>query len=222
MQGELIAAESELEGLKQIYTANNVRVRSLQARVAELHSQLDKLGGKQQIASDATSESSGSLYPSIRQLPLLGVSYADLYRRTQVQEAVFEALTQEYELAKVNEAKELPSVKVLDRANLPERKSFPPRLAIMFLGTFFCFACAVVAVLARARWEEIDSQAAGKVFAQEVFQTVNSRMPWATPNGSRVQAAMHNAWLRLRRRQASAETLAEEHTVEERSSSFPK
>lgn len=224
LQGALIAAGSELEGLKQIYTENNVRVRSLQARIAELHSQLDKLGGKQQIASDATSDTDGALYPSIRKLPLLGVSYADLYRRTQVQEAVFEALTQEYELAKVNEAKELPSVKVLDEANLPERKSFPPRLAIMFLGTFFCFTVATVVVLARLRWEETDSGAEGKIFAQEVFQTVNSHMPWTTPNGSRFQAAMHSAWIRLRRHDDSEKSTSgeQEKAAEERSSSFPK
>ena len=53
--------------------------------------------------------------PSIRELPALGVGYADLYRNTKVQEAIFQTLTQEYELAKVwRKAKETPSVKVLD------------------------------------------------------------------------------------------------------------
>src|SRR5439155_21388463 len=140
VEGQLIAAQSELQGLKQIYAENNVRVRSLRARIAELQSQLQQLGGKQEIVADATSSQGRDLYPSIRKLPLLGVPYADLYRGTKVQEAVFESLTQEYELAKVAEAKEIPSVKVLDPANVPERKSFPPRLAIMFLGTFLCFA----------------------------------------------------------------------------------
>ena len=46
LQGQLIAAESELQGLRQIYTDNNVRVRSLQARVDDLHKALDKIGGK--------------------------------------------------------------------------------------------------------------------------------------------------------------------------------
>jgi capsule polysaccharide export protein KpsE/RkpR len=41
LQGELIAAESELKGLQQIYAQNNVRVRSVEARVAELRSQLN-------------------------------------------------------------------------------------------------------------------------------------------------------------------------------------
>jgi len=36
LQGQLIAAQAELSGLQQIYTNNNVRVRSVQARVDEL------------------------------------------------------------------------------------------------------------------------------------------------------------------------------------------
>ena len=43
-------------------------------------------------------------------------------------------LTQQYEFAKVQEAKETPSVKVLDAANIPEKKSYPPRLVIDAAG----------------------------------------------------------------------------------------
>src|SRR5207302_7098983 len=139
------ADESELAGLRQIYSDNNVRVRSVRARIAELKHQLEKIGGK----GEGSDEQQTSLYPSIRKLPLLGVPYADLYRRTRVQEAVFETLTQEYELAKVAEAKEIPSVRVLDAADVPEHKSFPPRLAIIFLGTFVCCAGDKLFVLAK-------------------------------------------------------------------------
>ncbi len=45
LQGQMIAAQSELQGLEQIYTDKNVRVRALSARVGELKRQLDKLGG---------------------------------------------------------------------------------------------------------------------------------------------------------------------------------
>ena len=100
-----IAAQSELEGLKQIYTDNNVRVRSVQARINELKRQLEKIGGKGENDSVPVGQQTDSLYPSIRKLPLLGVEFADLYRRTRVQEAVFESLTKEYELAKVQEVK---------------------------------------------------------------------------------------------------------------------
>ena len=209
LMGQLIAAESELKGLEQIYTPNNVRVRSVQARIAELRKQLGKMGGKEGTETNSAATGGDSMYPSIRKLPLLGVTYADLYRRTRIQEAVYEALTQEYELAKVQEAKETPSVKVLDAARIPESRSFPPRRRIVFLCTFLALAGAAVFVLGKAGWEKVDAQDPGKLFAKEVFQTVNARMPWAEPNGSRVQAASHKVWERLVR-QKDAPQAAEE------------
>jgi len=206
LQGQLIAAESELKGLQEIYTQNNVRVRSVQARVEELRRQLQKMGGTTEAQAGDSRDSSDTMYPSIRKLPILGVKYADFYRRTKIQEVVYETLTQEYELAKVQEAKETPSVKVLDAARIPERKSFPPRLLIMYLCTFLALSGATVLVLGRARWSEVDARDPGKVFAQEVFQTVNAQMPWATPNGSRVQAMSHKVWARLVRQKDSPET----------------
>jgi len=201
LQGEKIAAESELKGLEQIYMPNNVRVRAAQARISELQHQLEKLGGKGTGAADQTAASSDSLYPSIRELPILGVTWADLYQRTRIQEAVYEALTQQFELAKVQEAKETPSVKVLDGASVPERKSFPPRTFIVCLVAFSFLGAAVVGLFLRTQWEEADAKDPGKLFAQEVFQSVNQHMPWATPNGSRLHAVTHKAWERMVRRQ---------------------
>jgi uncharacterized protein involved in exopolysaccharide biosynthesis len=204
LQGQMIAAQAELKGLEQIYQPNNVRVRSVHARVAELQRQLEKLGGETPGSADAPAGDEKSLYPSIRELPILGVTYFDLYRRTKIQEAVYEALTKEYEMAKVQEAKETPSVKVLDSANVPEKISFPPRILTMMLCTFFAFIGGMVWVSGRARWNRVDADDPAKLLAQEVFQVMNSRMPWATPNGSRVQAMTHQAWLRLVRRNGSA------------------
>jgi hypothetical protein len=155
-------------------------------------------------------ETTDAAYPTIRRLPLLGVAYADLYRRMQIQEAVYETLTQQFELAKVQEAKETPSVKVLDAASLPERKSFPPRTLLALLGGLLACGAAAAVIVARASWEQKDSNDPGKVFAEEVLQTVQARMPWAEPNGSRVQAATHKVWTRLVRRRAA-----------EKSSQFP-
>ncbi len=174
LQGELIAAQSQLEGLRQIYTDDNVRVRSVRARIAELRRQLEKLGGKGESATTVSDQPGDSLYPSIRKLPLLGVRYADLYRRTKVQEAVFETLTQQYELAKVEEAKEIPTVKVLDPANVPDKKSFPPRLLIVLLGTTLAFAVGVTWVFGRALWAGADPSDPRKVLAQEVLSAVRA------------------------------------------------
>jgi uncharacterized protein involved in exopolysaccharide biosynthesis len=156
-------------------------------------------------------ESSRGVYPSISRLPLLGVTYADLYRRMQIQEAVYETLTQQFELAKVQEAKETPSVKVLDAASLPERKSSPPRALITLLGAFLVSGAAVLSVMARSAWDQTDSNDPGKVFTQEVLQMVQARMPWAEPNGSPAQAAAHRVWLRMVRRgdaEKSSQSLA--------------
>jgi uncharacterized protein involved in exopolysaccharide biosynthesis len=203
LQGEKIAAESELKGLEQIYMPNNVRVRAAQARISELQRQLEKLGGKGTGAADQATTSSDSLYPSIRELPILGVTWTDLYQRTRIQEAVYEALTQQYELAKVQEAKETPSVKVLDGARVPERKSFPPRAFITCLVAFSFLGAAIVGLFLRTQWDDTDAKDPGKLFAREVFQDVNQHMPWATPNGSRLQAMTHKAWERLVHRQDS-------------------
>jgi capsule polysaccharide export protein KpsE/RkpR len=118
LAGQMIVAQSELEGLRQIYTDNSPRVRALNARVGELRKQLDKLGGAQEkgatgggnpttaIGADppqtqaANVVSSGKIgdmpFPTIRNLPLLGAKYSDYYRRAKIQETVFEMLTEQY------------------------------------------------------------------------------------------------------------------------------
>jgi len=55
LEGQLIAAKSELEGLRQIDTDNNVRVRAIHARIAELQNQMDKIGGKGENTLSASS-----------------------------------------------------------------------------------------------------------------------------------------------------------------------
>jgi uncharacterized protein involved in exopolysaccharide biosynthesis len=197
LEGELIATESELKGLQTIYSDNNVRVRATQARVNELRRQLNRLGGSGPSEPNPSADKSDASLPSLRNLPLLGVTYADLYRRVQIQEAVFETLTQQYESAKVQEAKETPSVKILDAANVPEKKSFPPRALTTLLTAILTFGLAAIGVLARERWQKTNSDSAGKVFASEVMGTISAHMPWATPNGSKIQAMTHRVWIRV-------------------------
>ena len=95
-------------------------------------------------------------------------------RRTKVQEIVLETLTKQYELAKVEEARETPSVKVLDAADVPERKSYPPRTILVILSTGFAFVLSCVWLLAYARWKEIDPGDPGKVLSQQICQSVRT------------------------------------------------
>lgn len=187
VEGQLIAAQTELQSLRQLYTENNVRVRATEARVEELRRQLTKLGGSARPIPDSSPDAqtpaeSGAQQedrpPTIRELPALGVPYADLLRRVKVQEALFETLTKEYELAKIDEAKESLSVKVLDPANLPERKSFPPRTILVILLTMLTLGGAAAWVFVKTRWHRMDPHDPGKLLAQEMFGTIRSKWPW--------------------------------------------
>jgi uncharacterized protein involved in exopolysaccharide biosynthesis len=166
LEGKLVAAESELQGLQQIYTDNNIRIRTLQARIAELKQQVENLSGisnghspQSQIAGDM---------PSFRKLPLVAVRWTNLYRESKIQEAIYEMLTQEYELAKIQEAKETPTINVLDAAMVPERKSFPPRTIITILGGLLSLLFAAAFVIAAAKWRKSDSPE--KQLAAEIWR----------------------------------------------------
>jgi len=181
LQGRLIAAQAELSGLRQIYTNNNVRVRAAEARVNELQQKLNEIGGSD---SQGNENEARMLFPSIRKLPILGVTYADLYLQTKIQETVFELLTQQYEMAKVQEAKEIPSVKVLDAAVVPTKKTFPPRAVITVLGTLLGLAAAITWILLKTRWDSVEANDPGKVFAAEVLTTMRNSLSRFSRNGA--------------------------------------
>jgi uncharacterized protein involved in exopolysaccharide biosynthesis len=193
LEGQMIGMETELQSLKQIYSDGNVRVRATQARVDELRRQLEKLGGKFDTeAAPARQQDDQSLYPSIRRLPLLGVGYADLYRNTKMQEAIFETLTQGYELAKVQEVKETPSVMVIDSPDVPGKKSFPHRSYIVLAGLFFSIFLGAAWILGNDQWMKIDRQDPRKLFALEIFNTVAAYVPSIPTHGNGIKAPGRN------------------------------
>jgi capsule polysaccharide export protein KpsE/RkpR len=207
LQGELIAVQSELEGLKQVYTDENVRVRSARARMDELQKKLNEIGS---AGTEGGAKGDDSLFPSIRRLPILGVTYADLYRRTKIEETVFELLTQQFELAKVEEAKEIPSVKVLDAAILPTKKTFPPRAAITALGTLFGLALAITWIAVKKQWDEIEPSDPRKQFAMEVFTTARTSFPNFSRNGSNGRSNGHRPRAWSKKTEESRETTYED------------
>jgi capsule polysaccharide export protein KpsE/RkpR len=210
LQGQLIAAQAELSGLQQIYTGDQVRVRAAGARVKELQKKLSEIGGagtQRELRSDM------SLYPSIRKLPLLGVTYADLYRQTKIQETVYEVLTQQYESAKVQEAREIPAVEVLDAAMVPTKKSFPHRTVIVVVGTLLGIALAMTWIVGKTRWNALDANDPGKALATEVFTTVQARVPRFSRNGTGADVNEHRPWILWKKTETSN---AEKREGEER------
>jgi uncharacterized protein involved in exopolysaccharide biosynthesis len=186
VQAELIVEQSGLQSLKQIYGDQNVRVRESEARIASLQAQLAKMTGSSAApgaadTSDAATDAStggdnAQLYPPLRQLPRLAVPYTDLYRRVQVQEAVFQLLTQQYETARIEEAKDVPPVNVIDPPGIPEKKSFPPRLLLTLLLTVLSFVVASTIILADHYWSAMSEDDPRKEFAEEVVPVLRDRL----------------------------------------------
>jgi uncharacterized protein involved in exopolysaccharide biosynthesis len=173
LQAQLIVARSEADSLGQIYSEGNVRMRAASARVGELEHEIRKLGGTHAgINSDA--QGSDNLYPSLRQLPILAVRWADLYRQVKIKETVFDLLTEQCELARIEEVKSIPSVRVIDSPSWPEKKSFPPRLIIMLAFAGLCeFGAAVFLVMAN-RWQRLSPRDSRKQLANRVWLALKS------------------------------------------------
>ena len=207
LQAQLLIDQSELGSLQQIYGSGNIRVRAAEARIGMLQKQLNTMSGKStplpadgggdaeansadsgaNATLDTSSTDTDELYPSLRQIPRLAVPYADLYRRVRVEESIFEMLTQQYELASVEEAKDIPIVSVIDAPGIAEKKAFPPRALLTLLLTFLALAAVSAHIILRARWEQVDPADPRKILFQQIAFTVGRRARQLNP---RVRGAL--------------------------------
>lgn len=118
LQGQLIAKDVELGMLRRFTTGDNPRVWLLRNEIAELRRQVEKLEGKQ--PADPS-----SFFPALAEAPTLGLHYIRLKRELLIAEKVFELLTQQFELAKIEEARQRTLFQVIDRADVPEKRHSP-------------------------------------------------------------------------------------------------
>jgi len=189
LQAELIVGQSELDSLRQIYGSGNIRVRAAEARVTDLQHELEKMSGNSApLTADGNEastngQSGDELYPSLRQLPRLGVPFTDLYRRVKVQETIYELLTQQYEVARIEEAKDVPVISVIDSPGIAEKKSWPPRLLLTLLLTMFAVGATSVGILGRRRWSYVSPADPRKVLAQQIEISLRNRLERYRPQG---------------------------------------
>lgn len=181
LQGELIAAQSEFESLQQVYGDGNVRLRAQEARIAELKRELAKMGGSaaplaisNASSQDGATQADTFSYLPLRQVPRLAVPYADLYRELRVQETVYDLLTQQYEIACIQEAKDIPAVNVIDAPGIPEKKTFPPRALLSLASTFGVVIVSCAFLLWLHYWKLIDPNDPRRIFAREVAASLRS------------------------------------------------
>jgi capsule polysaccharide export protein KpsE/RkpR len=176
LQAQLIVGQSELDSLEQIYGDENVRVRASRARVALLQRELEKMSGSSTPADPDEKQDSAEIYPSLRQLPNLSVRWADLYRRVKIQETVFDLLSQEYEMARIQEVKELPVISVIDPPSWPEKRSFPPRRLTILVVTVLAVVATAIGLLARRRWNGLSPRDPRRVLATRMWPRLKSQV----------------------------------------------
>ncbi|SPD74587.1 Lipopolysaccharide biosynthesis protein [uncultured Desulfobacterium sp.] len=137
IKGEIIAAQTELEVLMQFGTERQNEAVMLKSKIEELQKQLAR------IETGDKDDTQNNLFIPVRELPSLGMELADRIREAKVQEKVFELITSQYELAKIEEAKDVNTIQVLDKAVPPELRSSPKRALIVLLSSFTAFFMAV-------------------------------------------------------------------------------
>lgn len=135
LKAQLAVQEVQLASLHTSYTNESQEVKNVNASI---------FGLKRQIAALEGNGSSRSSIPTVGTVPALGEQYLRLMREFKIQEAIVELLTKQYEVAKINEAKDVSGLQVIQRARVPDKKSKPKRTMIVLGATFVSFFGAVI------------------------------------------------------------------------------
>lgn len=183
LQGLLIAGQSELDSLQQIYGSQNVRVRAAEARVSLLRRELGRESNGTDVPLDTQIGDDSHPYPALRQLPALAVPWANLYRRVRIQETVFELLSAQYETARIEEAKSIPTVSVIDAPGWPEKKSSPHRVIITLVATILALVLTSLFLLSKRSWLAMDDNDARKILSLQIARTLRIPQAWTRRGG---------------------------------------
>jgi len=126
---ELTAEKFQAELQKQ-YFGETVQENSPLLRNAEVQARLaDDL-----INEITTNTDTSDFLLNYTEVPQIGFEYFELMKRIEIETAIQQFIVPLYEQAKLEEAKSLPVVSVLDEPIAPERKSYPKRSLIAILS----------------------------------------------------------------------------------------
>jgi uncharacterized protein involved in exopolysaccharide biosynthesis len=127
LHAEIMSREAQLAGMRAYVTDDNPRFQMVNRQLAALRSELAKLETGEHVA--------GTPEVPVGNLPQAGLEYLRKYRDVKYHEGLFEALSKQYEAARLDEAKAAPLIQVVDDAVVPEKKSWPPRTLIILIST---------------------------------------------------------------------------------------
>jgi uncharacterized protein involved in exopolysaccharide biosynthesis len=133
VKGQIAAAEVQLEVMRGFATETNPQVVQQKRQIEEMKRQLAQMQYSQGLDLPPDSPNPGQprreFYVPFTKVPEVERDLVRLLRDVKVQETVFTLLTQQFEQAKIAEARDTPMVQVLDRAVPAERKSKPSTTA---------------------------------------------------------------------------------------------
>lgn len=153
LKAEIITKEVQLASLRNSMTDESNEVKTILAGLSRLKSQLGSMTGSGGM----------DIIPSMGNVPSLGLEYVRKLRELKIQEAIFEQLTKQFEIAKITEAKDSSTLQVLDEAVVPLTKSKPKRSLIVMLSTVTAFFFSIFIVFVQEYFSKMSPEDAEMV-----------------------------------------------------------
>jgi len=159
LRAQIAAKEVQIQAMQTYATGENAQVVEAQQELESMRGQLARLGGSE--------ESANSLMPPKGKLTEAGLTYVRNLRDVKYYETIFDILARQFEIAKLDQAKEGALVQVVDPAVLPDRKSSPHRTIIVLVSTVVGLFLGVLAAFVQAGWARLeDDPVSGAKVAQ--------------------------------------------------------
>jgi tyrosine-protein kinase Etk/Wzc len=140
LRGKVAAKEVQLRAMRQFASEQNPDLQLAEQELAGLQSELSRMG------SGAGGASGDFLMPK-GSVPQAGLDYVRKLRDMKYNETIFELLAKQFEIAKIDEARQGSVVQLVDKAIVPDKKSSPQRLLIVAASTLVGFVLALFWVL---------------------------------------------------------------------------
>jgi uncharacterized protein involved in exopolysaccharide biosynthesis len=137
VRAQIAAKEVELAAMGAFATPQNPDYRQIQQVIVGLRAQLAKVE-RDHVAGQ------GDVMVPTGKLPETGLEFLRKTRELKYQETLFELLSKQFEIAKIDEAKDAALIQVVDKALVPEQKSKPKRSLIVILATMMAFFIGIL------------------------------------------------------------------------------
>jgi uncharacterized protein involved in exopolysaccharide biosynthesis len=147
LRAQVSVKEVQIGSMRTFAAEGNPELQRTQQELEALRRELARIEGTSPVAAVGKREASGSS----------GLDNLGRLRDVKYNEFLYELLAKQYELAKIDEAKDATIIQVMDKAIEPDRKSKPRRTLIVLLSTFVALFASIVWVFIR--------EAAGKAKA---------------------------------------------------------